>query len=119
MPSWREAFLYFLFLGFVNVGAPVAQITMMFNHMVEKRHFILLLAGLVNLFKEKGWPRPKQTSSLLQVAIAAVIVLAALTESRLFQNAWLFFKTGLLSFGGAYASIVFVQRGAVAAYSAG
>ena len=32
MPSWREVFLYFLFLGFVNVGGPVAQITMMYNH---------------------------------------------------------------------------------------
>src|SRR5437773_6659316 len=40
MPSWREVFLYFLFLGFVNVGGPVAQITMMFNHMVEKRHWL-------------------------------------------------------------------------------
>ena len=36
MPSWREVFLYFLFLGFVNIGGPVAQISMMFNHMVEK-----------------------------------------------------------------------------------
>jgi len=36
LPSWREVFLYFLFLGFVNIGGPVAQITMMFNHMVEK-----------------------------------------------------------------------------------
>src|SRR5437868_10361896 len=36
MPSWREVFLYFLFLGFVNIGGPVAQITMMFNHMVER-----------------------------------------------------------------------------------
>jgi chromate transporter len=34
----------------------------------------------------------------------------------LFQIAWLFFKTGLLSFGGAYASLVFVQRGAVMQY---
>jgi len=34
----------------------------------------------------------------------------------LFQIAWLFFKTGLLSFGGAYASLVFVDRGAVAQY---
>ena len=31
MPSWREAFLYFLFLGFVSVGGPVAQITTMFK----------------------------------------------------------------------------------------
>src|SRR4029077_20423261 len=37
-------------------------------------------------------------------------------DSRLFQIAWLFLKTGLLSFGGAYASLVFVQRGAVAQY---
>src|SRR5258705_1294425 len=40
MPSWREVFLYFLFLGFVNIGGPVAQITMMFNHMVEKRQWL-------------------------------------------------------------------------------
>src|SRR4030095_12901447 len=40
MPSWREVFLYFLFLGFVNIGGPVAQITMMFNHMVERRQWL-------------------------------------------------------------------------------
>src|SRR5438309_8016496 len=40
MPSWREVFLYFLFLGFINIGGPVAQITMMFNHMVEKRRWL-------------------------------------------------------------------------------
>jgi len=40
LPSWREVFLYFLFLGFVNIGGPVAQITMMFNHMVEKRRWL-------------------------------------------------------------------------------
>lgn len=236
MPSWREAFFYFLFLGFVNVGGPVAQITMMYNHMVEKRrwlsreHFvkimafchmlpgpealqlaiyvgylkrrllggvlagltfvlpgatlmivlswlyvrygqltfvsnalyvlkptvlgiiaagiiklgsaairnvflgillagtiaamyfggvnflvIMLAAGLVNVIKEKTWSRPKQTTTLLQVAFVAVLLFAFI-ESRLFQIAWLFFKTGLLSFGGAYGSIVFVQRGAVAEY---
>src|SRR6476661_7641050 len=40
MPSWREVFLYFLVLGFVNIGGPVAQITMMYNHMVERRHWL-------------------------------------------------------------------------------
>src|SRR5947199_8148471 len=40
MPAWREVFLYFLLLGFINVGGPVAQITMMFNHMVERRHWL-------------------------------------------------------------------------------
>ena len=235
MPSWREAFLYFLFLGFVNVGGPVAQITMMFNHMVEKRKWlsrdrfvkimgfchmlpgpealqlaiyvgflkrkiwggilagltfilpgaavmivlswlyvrygqltfvanalyvlkpavvgiiaagiiklgsasirswflaillagsivamyfgginfllILLIAGLLNLLKEKGWPRPTATTRMFQVGIIAIVLLVTFTQSRLLQIAWVFLKTGLLSFGGAYAAIVFVQRGAVA-----
>src|SRR5882672_9062006 len=40
MPSRREVFSYFLMLGFVNIGGPVAQITMMYNHMVERRHWL-------------------------------------------------------------------------------
>src|SRR6266567_5173892 len=237
MPSWREVFLYFLFLGFVNVGGPVAQITMMFNHMVEKRKWlskdrfvkimafchvlpgpealqlaiyvgylkrklwggilagltfilpgaivmialswlyvkygklppvnnalyvlkpavlgiiaagiiklgraairnfflavllvgafvgmrfaginfllILLIAGLLNLLIEEGWPLLKNTAPILPAAIGGIGLLVPFGDSRLFQIAWLFLKTGLLSFGGAYASLVFVQRGAVAQY---
>jgi chromate transporter len=237
MPSWREVFLYFLFLGFVNIGGPVAQITMMFNHMVEKRRWlskdrfikimafchmlpgpealqlaiyvgylkrklwggvlagltfilpgavlmivlswlyikygqlpqvmnalyvlkpavlgiiaagiiklgraairnvflavllvgafaamrfaginfllILLIAGLLNLIAENGWPLVKKTAPTLPALIVGAGALLPLRDSRLFQIAWLFFKTGLLSFGGAYASLVFVQRGAVAQY---
>ena len=233
MPSWREVFLYFLFLGFVNVGGPVAQITMMFNHMVEKRKWlskdrfvkimafchmlpgpealqlaiyvgylkrrlwggilagltfiipgaavmiflswlyvrygklpqvnnalyvlkpavlgiiaagiiklgrasirniflavllvgsfvgmrffginfllILIIAGLLNLLAKEGWPRLRKPS--LQITIAGIALLIPFVDSRLFQIAWLFFKTGLFSFGGAYASLVFVQQGAVA-----
>ena len=26
MPAWREVFLYFLMLGFINIGGPVAQV---------------------------------------------------------------------------------------------
>ena len=237
IPSWREVFLYFLFLGFVNIGGPVAQITMMFNHMVEKRRWlskdrfvrimafchmlpgpealqlaiyvgylkrrlwggiaagitfifpgaiamivlswlyvhygklsqvvnalyilkpavlgiiaagiiklgraavrnlflallligafagmrfaginfllILLIAGLLNLIVEEGRPLLKKTAPTLPAMIAGVGVLLPFSDSRLFQIAWLFLKTGLLSFGGAYASLVFVQRGAVAQY---
>src|SRR6266536_3071841 len=237
MPSWREVFLYFLFLGFVNIGGPVAQITMMFNHMVEKRHWlskdrfvkimafchmlpgpealqlaiyvgylkrklwggilagltfilpgavvmvvlswlyvdygklpqvlnalyvlkpavlgiiaagiiklggaairnfflavllvgafigmrfagvnfllILLIAGVLNLIVNQGWPLLKKTVPTLPALIGGIGLLVPLGDSRLFQVAWLFLKTGLLSFGGAYASLVFVQRGAVAQY---
>lgn len=40
LPSSRRVFLYFLLLGFINIGGPVAQITMMFNHMVEKEQWL-------------------------------------------------------------------------------
>src|SRR5881398_3444393 len=237
MPSWREVFLYFLFLGFVNIGGPVAQITMMFNHMVEKRRWltkdrfvkimafchmlpgpealqlaiyvgylkrkiwggilagltfilpgavvmiilswlyvkygqlpqvsnalyvlkpavlgiiaagiiklggaairnfflavlligafvgmrfaginfllILLIAGLLNLIVDQGSPPLKKATLTMPAMIGGIGVLLPLSDSRLFQIAWLFLKTGLLSFGGAYASLVFVQRGAVAQY---
>jgi chromate transporter len=237
MPSWREVFLYFLFLGFVNIGGPVAQITMMFNHMVEKRHWlskdrfvkimafchmlpgpealqlaiyvgylkrklwggvlagvtfivpgaivmivlswlyirygklpavinalyvlkpavlgiiaagiiklgraairsfflavllvgafigmrfaginfllILLIAGVLNLIVDQDWPVLKKTAPTLPGVIGVIGLTIPFCDSRLFQIAWLFLKTGLLSFGGAYASLVFVQRGAVAQY---
>ena len=237
MPSWREVFLYFLFLGFINIGGPVAQITMMFNHMVEKRRWlskdrfikimafchvlpgpealqlaiyvgylkrklwggvlagvtfilpgaiamivlswlyvrygklsevtnalyvlkpavlgiiaagiiklgrasirnvflavllvaafvgmrfaginfllILLIAGLLNLIVERGSAVLKRSAPTLPVMLVGTGALVPFSDSRLFQIVWLFFKTGLLSFGGAYASLVFVQRGAVAQY---
>jgi chromate transporter len=237
MPSWREVFLYFLFLGFINIGGPVAQITMMFNHMVEKRRWltkdrfvkimafchmlpgpealqmaiyvgylkrklwggivagltfilpgavvmivlswlyvkygrlpqvtntlyvlkpavlgiigagiiklgraairnfflavllvgafagmrfaginfllILLISGVLNLIVDQGWPLLKRAAPTFPAAIGGIGLAIPFADSRLFQIAWLFLKTGLLSFGGAYASLVFVQRGAVAQY---
>jgi chromate transporter len=233
MPSWREVFVYFLMLGFVNIGGPVAQITMMYNHMVERRRWlsegrfvkimafchmlpgpealqlaiyvgylkrklvggvlagltfilpgavvmialswsyvrygslpqvnnvlyvlkpavlgiigagilklgrasirnvllatlligafvgmrfvginfllILILAGLLNLLIVQGWPTIWRSRATLPTLIGGLIALP-FTNSRWFQMAWLFFKTGLFSFGGAYASIVFLERGAV------
>src|SRR5437868_11365643 len=231
MPSWREVFLYFLFLGFVNIGGPVAQITMMFNHMVEKRRWlskdrfvkimafchmlpgpealqlaiyvgylkrklwggilagltfilpgaavmivlswlyvkygqlpqvlnalyvlkpavlgiiaagiiklgsaairnfflavllvgafvgmrfaginfllILLIAGVLNLLFEEGTPLLKKTVQTLPTFIGAAGFMLPFADSRLVQVGWLFLKTGLLSFGGAYASLVVVQQ---------
>ncbi|MGH9970284.1 MAG: chromate efflux transporter [Pyrinomonadaceae bacterium] len=234
MPSWREVFIYFLMLGFVNIGGPVAQITMMYNHMVERRKWlskdrfvrimafchmlpgpealqlaiyvgylkrkivggilagltfilpgavimivlsrlyvaygslpqvnnvlyvlkpavlgiigagslklgrasirnvflgallasafigmrfvginfllILLAAGVLNLMWAEGWPTIRRSGATLPTMIGGLIALLPFADSRWFQMAWLFFKTGLFSFGGAYASIVFLERGAV------
>lgn len=237
MPSSQEVFLYFLMLGFINVGGPVAQITMMFNHMVERRHWlshdrfvkimgfchmlpgpealqlaiyvgylkrgllggilagltfiapgavvmvilswlyvtygslpqvndalyilkpavlgiiaagiiklgraairnwalaallvgafvgmrfaginfllILLGAGFLNLLIKEGLPRLRRAKAVMPVAIGGLGFTISLVDSRWLQMAWLFLKTGLFSFGGAYASLIFLQRGAVDHY---
>lgn len=237
MPASREMFLYFLMLGFINVGGPVAQITMMYNHMVERRQWlskdrfvrsmsfchmlpgpealqlaiyvgylkrgvlggvlagltfiipgagvmillswlyvtyvglpqvndalfvlkpavlgiilagiiklgrasiktpllaallagsvvgmrllginfllILLAAGLLHLLVKEGWPRLRRPKARMPVFVGGLGLGFALADSRWLQMAWLFLKTGLFSFGGAYASIAFLQRGAVDQY---
>jgi chromate transporter len=237
MPAWREVFLYFLMLGFINIGGPVAQITMMYNHMVERKHWlskdrfvhvmgfchmlpgpealqlaiyvgylkrrllggilagltfiipgatvmiilswlyvaygslpqvtdalfilkpavlgiiaagiiklgraaiksvllaalllgaivgmrfiginfliILFVAGLLHLLIKEGWPRLRRVPGTMPVFFSGLGTGLALTDPRWLQMAWLFLKTGLFSFGGAYASIIFLQRGAVEQY---
>lgn len=237
MPSSRDVFGYFLLLGFINIGGPVAQITMMYNKMVERSHWlsddrfvkimgfahmlpgpealqlaiyvgylkrgmlggviagltfiipgaalmvllsylyvtygtlapvndvlfvlkpavlgiiaagiiklgraaiksvplavllagaivamqflgldfllVLLLAGVLNLMWKEGLPRLKRAPTAAPIFIGALGGLSLLIEGRWLQMAWLFLETGLFSFGGAYASLVFVQRGAVDQY---
>jgi chromate transporter len=232
LPSWREVSLYFLMLGFINIGGPVAQITMMFNHMVERRRWlskedfvrvlafchmlpgpealqlaiyvgylkrgpfagilagltfivpgaalmivlswlyatygslpqvndvlyilkpavlgiiaagiiklgqaairsfalallaagaiagmrfggvnllvILVVAGAINLLVAEGLPRLGRNAA--GMVVAAVGIETGLSAPRLAQISWLALKTGLFSFGGAYASVAFLQRGAV------
>ena len=237
MPSSREVFLYFLLLGFINIGGPVAQIAMMYNKMVERSHWlsndrfvrimgfahmlpgpealqlaiyvgylkkgilggilagltfiipgavvmvalsylyvtygslpqvndvlyilkpavlgiiaagiiklgqaaikntrlaailvasiltmlflkvdfliVLLLAGLVNLLFAEGLPRGKRAPGIAAVWVGSLTSALMLVDERWLQMAWLFLKTGLFSFGGAYASLAFIQRGAVDQY---
>jgi chromate transporter len=77
---------------------------------------VLLFAGILNLLMERGSAVLKGSAPTLPLMVIGTSALIPFSDSRLFQITWLFFKTGLLSFGGAYASLVFVQRGAVAQY---
>jgi chromate transporter len=237
MPAAREVFLYFLLLGFINVGGPVAQITMMFNQMVERRHWmsndrfvkimgfthmlpgpealqlaiyvgylkrgilggilagltfiipgaavmvalswlyvtygslpqvndalyilkpavlgiiaagiiklgraaiknwvlagllvgaivamwlgridfllVLLAAGLLNMLITEDLPRLRTVPALVPLVGAGLGGIAALAAPQWLEMAWVFLKTGLFSFGGAYASLAFLQRDAVDRY---
>src|SRR5213595_3083457 len=99
------------FLAVLLIGAFVGMRFAGINFLL-----ILLIAGVLNLIVDQGWPLLRKTAPTLPATIGGIGLLLPFGDSRLFQVAWLFLKTGLLSFGGAYASLVFVQRGAVAEY---
>jgi chromate transporter len=234
MPGPREVFLYFLLLGFINIGGPVAQITMMYNKMVERSHWlsndrfvrimgfahmlpgpealqlaiyvgylkkgilggilagltfiipgalvmvvlsylyvtygnlpqvndvlyilkpavlgiiaagiiklgraaiknvglgailmsailamyffkvdfliVLLIAGFAYMLFTVGLPHLQRVPNMPWPLISSWATSAGFAEDHWWQMIWLFLKTGLFSFGGAYASLVFLQRGAV------
>jgi chromate transporter len=73
---------------------------------------LLVLAGLLNLLVAEGWPKLRKARATLP-AIGAFISFFPFANSRWFQMSWLFLKTGLFSFGGAYASVAFLEHGAV------
>src|SRR4029450_10354652 len=100
-----------LFLAILLVGAFVGMRFAGINFLL-----ILLIAGVLNLIVDRGLRLPRKTAPPLPLGVGGVGLTLPLVDSRLLQVAWLFLKTGLLSFGGAYASLVFVQRGAVAQY---
>jgi len=77
---------------------------------------VLLIAGLVNLLLAEGLPASKQTPGIVPALIGGLSGALVFANERWLQMAWLFLKTGLFSFGGAYASLAFVQRGAVDQY---
>ncbi|MEP7200577.1 MAG: chromate efflux transporter [Chloroflexota bacterium] len=235
--SFREVFTYFLTLGFVNIGGPVAQITMMYNQMVERRQWltkdrfvrimgfchilpgpealqlaiyvgylkqgllggivagltfilpgalimialswlyvtygslpqvnavmyilkpavlgiiaaglikigrasiknrtlgallvvalvlmrftpldpllIMLLIGGLHLLWVKGVPHLQRAPTMTLTVFPLLVGGALALDDRVWQMIWLFLKTGAFSFGGAYASLAFLQRGAVGEY---
>lgn len=79
-------------------------------------HLILFSAGLLHFLVVEGWPRLRRRPATLPMTIGGPAALPPFADSRWSQMAWLFFKTGLFSFGGAYASLIFLQSGAVTQY---
>jgi len=76
---------------------------------------ILLVAGLVNLLVSQGWLRFRKRLAQTRVVVIALLPLISIHPHWL-RMSWLFLKTGLFSFGGAYASLAFLQQGAVEEY---
>ena len=65
---------------------------------------VMALAAMANVASRRAFRAP---------AILAVVPVIVLTPAGWLDFAWVFLRTGLFSFGGAYGSIAFLQRGAV------
>jgi chromate transporter len=77
---------------------------------------VLLAAGLLNLLITQGLPRLRAVAAVVPFVGAGLGGMQAVTEPQWLRLAWVFLKTGLFSFGGAYASMAFLQRDAVDRY---
>ncbi len=102
-------------LAALMVGAVLAMIIADVDFLI-----VLFGAGLMNLAFTQWRPRFRDSSHLM-MAMPLALAGAGLGASSAsgagwVQMSWLFLKTGLFSFGGAYASLIFLQRGAVEHY---
>jgi len=97
-----------LFLAVLLIGAFLSMRFAGINFLL-----ILLVCGLVNLVAIEGWLRFRHTPATLPSVVGILGLAVGITGPQWFQMAWLFLKTGLFSFGGAYASLAFLQQGAV------
>jgi chromate transporter len=73
---------------------------------------VLFVAGVLNLLFVIRSQTLGSTSASAAVITTGFSVLGSF-DGKSLQLAWLFLKTGLFSFGGAYASLAFLQQGAV------
>jgi chromate transporter len=98
-----------VFLAVLLVGAFLAIQVAGINFLL-----ILLAAGLLNTLAEQRRVGLHRESSRLPSILAGLgVLIAPFVDSKWFQLAWLCLKTGLFSFGGAYASLAFLEHGAV------
>jgi chromate transporter len=82
--------------------AAVAFVLVWFAHV--DLLIVMIAAGLANIALRRAIRAP---------AVLAVVPLVALTLGGWLDFAWVFLKTGLFSFGGAYGSIAFLEQEAV------
>lgn len=94
-------------LGILLVGAFVGMRLAGMNLLL-----VLGIAGVLNLLFVIR-PQGLRSTSLPAAFITSGFIVLGSFDGKLLQLAWLFLKTGLFSFGGAYASLAFLQQGAV------
>ena len=102
-----------VFLAVLLLGAFAAMYFGRINFLL-----IMIAAGFLNFFFTEGWPHLRKQAGILPITLSMILggftATLPFTNSRWVQMSWLFLKTGMFSFGGAYASIIFLERGAVA-----
>jgi chromate transporter len=107
-PTSREVLTYFFRLGFVNIGGPVAQLTMMYDHFVERGHWLsrerfVRIMGVCHLL-----PGPEALQLAIYVGYLTRGVLGGLFAGVMFIVPGAALITGLAALYAAYGSVPLV-----------
>jgi chromate transporter len=78
--------------------------------------FVLIGCGLVHVAWRNIEPLSRSPALLALLMLPGGVETAQSAGRRLVDISWLFFKVGLLSFGGAYAALPYIREGAVSTY---
>ena len=107
-PTSREVLTYFFRLGFVNIGGPVAQLTMMYDQFVERgrwlsRERFVRIMGVCHLL-----PGPEALQLAIYVGYLTRGVLGGLFAGVMFIVPGAALITGLAALYAAYGSVPLV-----------
>ncbi|MBI3521973.1 MAG: chromate efflux transporter [Chloroflexi bacterium] len=107
-PTSREVLAYFFRLGFVNIGGPVAQLTMMHDHFVDRAHWLsrerfVRIMGVCHLL-----PGPEALQLAIYVGYLTRGVAGGLFAGVMFIAPGAVLITALAALYAAYGSVPLV-----------
>ena len=108
-PSFREAFLYWLKLGFISFGGPAGQISMMHQELVEKRRWISERRFLHALNYCMLLPGPEAQQLAIYIGWMLHRSWGGIVAGTLFLLPSLFILAALTYIYLAYGDLAFVQ----------
>lgn len=107
-PTSREVLAYFFRLGFVNIGGPVAQLTMMYDQFVDRAHWLsrerfVRIMGVCHLL-----PGPEALQLAIYVGYLTRGIAGGLFAGVMFILPGAALITGLAALYAAYGSVPLV-----------
>src|SRR6266850_1645019 len=114
-PTTAELLKYFLYLGSLGFGGPVALVGYMQRDLVEKRQWFTKQEYMKSLALAQLAPGPLAPPAWMKRSAPACFVVAV-TPGLLAEIMWFFTKAGAFVFGSGLAIVPFLYGGVVKEY---